>query len=321
MGREECEARSAEEFGEIFANYYYRAESYGMAPSGTDTRFELATAQSGVVPVARFSGYSLGVRRNWKHIRQSPSKLYVIWFPLQGRLSVTQDQANNVVAQTGDLVVTCGDRPFHIKAIADDGAKRCAQLHVLVPSHVMHTHLPEVDRLCGRVFRADSGGAVVARELFSALLREVAATDPQSAEKLGAVGLQAIADALRLQAGGEAQPSERDMRLERILTFIRKNVSVVGLTVDDVARGCNVSRRYIHYLMKSHDQTFSEFLWSCRLEQAHAWLTSTEFVNFNIVDIAYMAGFRSASHFSQAYRGKYGCSPKEVRKGLSSRPN
>ena len=124
-----------------------------------------------------------------------------------------------------------------------------------------------------------------------------------------------IRDSLEVDIG------EPDPRLSRILTFIRKNVSVAGLTVDDVAKGCNVSRRYVHYLMKSHDQTFSEFLWNCRLEQAHDWLTSAEFANFNIVDIAYMAGFRSASHFSQAYRSRYGQPPKEVRKLLSTQPN
>lgn len=317
MDRVQREARSAEEFGEIFANYYYHADSYCVGPQGGDTRFELATATSGLVPVARFSGYSLGVRRSWKHIRQSPSKLYVIWFPLEGSLSVTQDQANDVVASAGNVVVTFGDRPFHIKAMATDPERRCAQLHVLVPSHVMHSHLPEIDRLCGRVFKADCGGAVVARELFSALFREAGDTDSLTAEKLGMAGLEAIANVLRQQAGGEVQGAEQDARLERILTFIRKNVSVPGLTVEDVARGCNVSRRYIHYLMKHHDKTFSEFLWNCRLEQAHDWLTSAEFANFNIVDIAYMAGFRSASHFSQAYRARYGRPPKEVRKTIA----
>lgn len=320
MDRMKREARSAEEFGEIFADNYYHAESYCVGPQQSDARFELATMQSGILPVARFSGYSLGVRRTWRHIRQSPSKLYVVWFPLEGSLSVTQDQANDVVAAADDVVVTYGDRPFHIKAIADEANRRCSQLHVLVPSHVMHTHLPEIDRLCGRIFRSDSGAARIARELFSSLLKEAAETDPQTAEHLGIAGLHTLTQVLRQQSGC-AQAAEHDARLEKILTFIRKNVSVAGLTVDDVARGCNVSRRYVHYLMKSHEQTFSEFLWNCRLEQAHDWLTSPEFANFNIVDIAYMAGFRSASHFSQAYRSRYGHPPKEVRKSLAKKLN
>jgi AraC-like DNA-binding protein len=314
MEKVECEAHSVEEFGRIFAREYYRADSYVVEGGGQDARFQLVTAQAGIVPVCHFSGYSLGVRRGWKHIRQWPSKLYVIWFPLEGSISVTQDLASEMVAGTGDMVVTCGDRPFHIRAVGGEAENRCSQLHVLVPSHLMHSHLPEIDQLCGKVFHARSGGAKVARELFAALFREATEMDDRSAERLGIAGLEAIAQVVRNQAGSTPGHSEKDVRLDRILSFIRKNIATQGLAVDDVARGCNVSRRYIHYLMKDHNCTFSQFLWDCRLEQAHEWLTSAAFAHVNIVDIAYMVGFRSASHFSQAYRGKYDCSPKQARK-------
>lgn len=314
MGAIERAAQSAEEFGEVFANYYYRADSYGIDQNGPATTYELATFQAGIIPVGKFTGFSMGVRRGWKQIRQSPSPVYVIWFPLLGSLSVTQDHARDVHVGVNEMVVTFGDRPFHIKALSERQDHRCAQMHVLVPSHVMHTCLPEIDHLCGKPFQATQGAAAVARDLFASLFREAEAVDQRTAEQMCIAGLQALANVIRPESDCTLGLSSKDARLEMVLTFIRKNVSIAGLTVDDVVKGCNISRRYVHYLMKSYNQTFSEFLWQCRLEQAHLWLTSAEFANFNIVDIAYMAGFRSPSHFSQTYRAKYGCSPKEARK-------
>lgn len=314
MERVDQAATNEQDFGEIFARDYYRADSYAVDRAVSKRSFHLAKAQAGLVPVARFSGYALGVRRTWKHIRQGPSNLYVIWFPLEGSVSVTQDEAHGEVVSNQQMVITCGDRPFHIKALTDQGQSRCSQIHVLVPKHLMRTHLPEIDRLCGKPYAAESGEAIVVRELFSTLIREAQTMDERSAAKLGSAALETLIGYIRSCSGTELDKGPQHAQLERILSFVRQHISTQGLTVDHVAKGCNMSRRYVHYLMKHHNKSFSQFLWECRLEQADQWLSDRTFAHFNIVDIAYMAGFRSASHFSQAYRTRYGVSPKEARK-------
>ena len=317
MLRVEEMEKPAEGLGRPFAWDYHDAESYDVSSGPSEARSQLTTVQAGLVHICRFSGYSLGVRRSWEKIRSGGSNFYVIWFPIEGNISITQDQSHDVLVTPGEMVISCEDRPFHIKATAREHELRCIQIHILVPSHLMHDYVPDIDRLCGQPLCAESGVGSVVRDLFIALFREAAEICDENAETLSIVGLQTIAAMARDHAGDVPNRSERQTQFERVLAFIRKNVSTQGLTVDDVARGCHVSRRHVHYLMKEHDQTFSQFLWACRLDQAREWLILPSFGHFNIVDIGYLAGFRSASHFSQAFQKHFGCSPKKMRQSAT----
>lgn len=97
------------------------------------------------------------------------------------------------------------------------------------------------------------------------------------------------------------------------MRFIDQHFTVQGLTADHVARACHMSVRALHYLLRREQTSFATCLWSTRLRQADAWLMDREFAHFNIVDIAYMAGFRSGAHFSNAYRARFGVTPGEAR--------
>ena len=315
----ERQAKSVAEFNSLVAQGYYKAESYIPRGTSGDSSFKLDITQAGAMPICRFRGIDIGVRRNWKHIRGAASGLYVVWFPLEGEVSVTQNDVHDVIARPGSLIITCGDRPFHIKVAADGAAHWASQVHVLVPSHIIRTYLPDVDKLCGRAFGAQAGAAAIGREIFSQLVCEASRTSDHSAERLGLAALEAIADSIKREAGDvlDGVDDNKRARLQRILSYIQRHLATQGLTADQVAGACNVSRRYLHYLMKHNNTTFGEYLWECRLQQANVWLNDPEFRHFNIVDIAYMAGFRSASHFSHAYRNRYGFPPRACRGGIA----
>lgn len=310
-------ASSEKEFGEIFAPDYYGAESFAISSDARQPYFRLAKSEASPVPVGRFSGYAVGVRRTWKDIRQGPSNIYIVWFPLEGSISITQDEASGQDIRPGQMAITCGDRPFHIKAMAEEGETHCSNTHLVVPKHLMHTCLPEVDRLCGKPFAADAGEAAIARGVFESLFDESSKIPLHASSKLAHAALQVLADYVRDCSKDRLKRDPRHAQLERLLLFVRQHISQQGLSVEQVAKGCNISRRYVHYLMKMHGMSFGEFLKECRLEQAHHWLTREGFESLNIVDIAYKAGFNNASYFSQAYRARYGVSPSEARRSGS----
>lgn len=312
-------ASSEQEFGEIFAKDYYRADSYALDGGAPQRSFRLATAQTGMLPVGRFSGYGVGVRRTWSHIRQGLGNFYLVWFPIDGSLSITQDEAHGETVSRGQMAITCADRPFHIKALAAQGQSLCSNIHVMVPKHLMCTHLPEIDRLCGRVYDAASGVPLVVQNIFLTLFREADNIAPQVASELGHAALETLIGHIRRTSRDSFQRDPRQGQLEKLLNHIRDNLATQGLTADRVARGCNISPRYLHYLMTQHHMTFSEFLRDCRLRQARIWLEDADYDHFAIVDIAYMAGFTSGSHFSQCYRDNYGVSPRETRQSAEAR--
>jgi AraC-like DNA-binding protein len=308
------QARSIEEFRSLVDSGFYQSDAYLLGVDATPD-FRIVSTTAGLMPVSRFSGAEVGVRREWRHIRARSSELYVIWFPIRGSVTITQDTAHEAVIAAGEFSITCGDRPFHARANAD-GDETCSQLHILVPSHLIRSHLPNVDRLCGHPFSAGRGPAKIARELFRELVEEQGVS-PSAASQLGLGALEAIADSVRQEATDDLlQVNAKTAHLERVLRYIDQHIAMQGLTADTVAHACKLSRRYLHYLMRHHNTTFGEYLWETRLNQANRWLTDPEFRHFNIGDIAYMCGFRSASHFSNCYRTRFGRTPKDARPGV-----
>jgi AraC-like DNA-binding protein len=81
-----------------------------------------------------------------------------------------------------------------------------------------------------------------------------------------------------------------------------------------------VSPRYLSYLLKDGNTTFSDLLWGRRLAKATEWLLSAAMCDRMVQEIAFMAGFKSAAHFSRMFKAHHGCSPKEFRASRSSVP-
>lgn len=303
---------SIEEFHTLVRDGYYLAEAYNIC-SVRDVHYNLESAVAGIIPISRYQGTSVGVRRSWHHIRKQPSGLYVIWYPLSGSVVITQGTHHNSVATPDEFIITCADQPFHARSATPDG-RNSMMMHVLVPSHVIRTLIPQIDRICGKVFDTKTGTARIARGMFTALLEESSKIDGDTASRLAMSALEMATETLTAASGAElVHVDAKKENLARVLRFIDQHLSTQGLSANDVANACKISRRYLHYLLSDSDTTFGAYLWERRLSQAKEWLTHPEFRHFNIVDIAYMCGFRSGSHFSNAYRSQYGHSPTEER--------
>ena len=98
-----------------------------------------------------------------------------------------------------------------------------------------------------------------------------------------------------------------------MLRFIEVHLSDPQLSTAMVARGCGISPRYLYYLLKADNTTFSKLVWSQRLEKAREWLASKELLEHPIREIAFMAGFKDAAHFSRIFKAAFGTSPKDYR--------
>jgi AraC-like DNA-binding protein len=76
-----------------------------------------------------------------------------------------------------------------------------------------------------------------------------------------------------------------------------------------------VSPRYVCHVLRTRDTSFSELLWTQRLQKSRDWLVCEPFQRYPIHKIASMAGFKSAAHFSRMFKSTFGCSPNQYRAG------
>ena len=118
------------------------------------------------------------------------------------------------------------------------------------------------------------------------------------------------------QQGAQVDPRESigEKRIKDIISYISLRLGNPELSLSMVAQGCQVSPRYLSHLLKEHHTTFSQLLWTGRLNASREWLLRLDGKHYGIGEIAYMTGYKSVAHFSRMFREKFGCSPREFRR-------
>ncbi len=98
--------------------------------------------------------------------------------------------------------------------------------------------------------------------------------------------------------------------LKNMMMYIHANYRD-KITLDDICRAGNVGKTTCTMLFKKYvGVTPNVFLLDVRLEKAALLLRKSD---MNITEIAYEVGFSGGSYFSEAFKQKYGCSPREFR--------
>lgn len=149
--------------------------------------------------------------------------------------------------------------------------------------------------------------------------RAVLAAQPNSAE-LKAAASRHLVDLATLALGASreaAQMASRGGVRAAQLVFAKQEI-LARLTDPDlsaakVAARLRISKRYLHMLFETCEDTFSTFLTHRRLARAHKILMSPHADRLRVLDIAFDVGFRELRTFNRAFRARYGCTPSELR--------
>lgn len=130
-----------------------------------------------------------------------------------------------------------------------------------------------------------------------------------------------IADTLGIgvmRAGTERQripfvtaPGERHPRLNDALQLMKANIED-PLATDEIATLVGISRRQLERLFRQYLGAMpSKYYLNLRLTKARAQLQRT---SKSVVQINLACGFSSAAHFLNAYRDRFGVTPREERR-------
>jgi AraC-like DNA-binding protein len=185
-------------------------------------------------------------------------------------------------------------------------------LFLRLPRAPALSRYPHLDRLFGTLLPAEECGT---RLLSDTLLRL-----SEVADRLGEMQRTAIVGSI-IQMLGVAEafsalPESADWRVRRAADFIEINLSVAGLTAEDVARDQNISRRRLDQLMQAaYGRSVATYLWTRRMEQAAADLRDPHKGDMSISQVAFANGYEDAAHFTRAFRRSFGVTPGQWRVG------
>jgi AraC-like DNA-binding protein len=110
-----------------------------------------------------------------------------------------------------------------------------------------------------------------------------------------------------------AEQVRRHARFERAAAFIAAALADPDLTPSQVASAQHISRRSLDAIFAQHGWTITRWIWEQRLSAASAALRAPAHAHRSLLDIAIAHGFTSSSHFSRAFRARFGLTPSAWR--------
>jgi AraC family transcriptional regulator, positive regulator of tynA and feaB len=296
-------------YGTVAKNEFYTGELDPVSSDSIDLELEKSLGYP-ITLLKLNAKTGIGFRRAWHHIRQDKVGVRVIWFV--GRGSIEIARANGTLtANAGESIIVDSNVPFQMRTKLD---AQCIHqsFQVIVPAHLFISNLPDAIDYCG-AYTTETGLGQSVTKLLSYLFTDGDKLGHNATEPLVLGFLRMIGNAIDQDPARSRPLTSLDRRLGEIEAYIMKHLTDPDLSFHKVAFSCGISARYLSYVLKNGDTTFSDLLWGRRIVKSKEWLTSPSMRNHMVQEIAFMAGFKSAAHFSRMFKDAYGCSPKEFR--------
>ena len=283
-----------------------------------DVNSEQRSDYRGFIREARFGAVTMTdvllseqkISRRQRHIAQLDKDCYYVQFLQRGKMNVLQ-AGNTLVTNAGTGAIFCATESYDLECVGE-----IRSFYLELPRKEFADRFPNDRVPVAATLGTSRGLGRIAAEFCSTLASEGSALDAVVRARLGGELMDVIA--LALDAGQSDQPSAdnsvRQARLRSVRAWIEEHLADPDLSLEKIAKHNGISVRHLHYLFKLTDMSASEWIWDRRLQRSYDVLTRLELGNLSITEAAYRLGFNSSSHFSTAFRRKFGIRPSDLKK-------
>ncbi|WP_158955152.1 helix-turn-helix domain-containing protein [Paraburkholderia acidisoli] len=247
-------------------------------------------------------------------ISQVGEEQIFICIQVEGEAQVEQDSRFNVL-KPGDITLLDTSRSFRAHF---PGA--LLQHVIQVPRALVRKQIGAVENFTATIVPAQSTVGQLTRDFIGGLVRNFDKLDAVIAQRLTeqATEMALMAFMSSLGATGGAAPGSpsvgKTVLAHRGRAFIEQNLRHATLQPVMVAEHLGISKRYLNAIFAVHGQSVERFIWDRRLAKCARDLKDPNQSSRAIGDIAFSWGFHSLTHFSQAFKAKFGESPRAFRK-------
>jgi AraC-like DNA-binding protein len=237
-------------------------------------------------------------------------ELFTLVLQRHGACTVEQD-GRQAKLQPGDMALYSSAREHEL---ACSGAY--AQTMLNFPAEPIRALCPHIDELTATGLERDAPGARLLVAMADAMVQiPFEHPDARSSQHAAQAAAQLLAATLA-QCAPAAERRARPLsafHVARIKQYIASNLHDSALSVATVSAALKISRAHIHRIFASEPYSFSEWIWHQRLLACKAALLDPAQAHATVSQIAYSTGFNNMSHFSRAFRTKFGVSPTTCR--------
>jgi AraC family transcriptional activator of tynA and feaB len=243
-------------------------------------------------------------QRTRRDVRLDDLDHYKAVFQVAGQSTVHQND-QSVQLAVGDVVLVDATRPM--TCVCEHGSSRWLLLALPRRSLVSHLGFEPQGGTCRR------GGIPAGRLLYEIAL-DALKGDGSACPPVDSYMQLAVYDLLgALFAPADPPPSSRHAHklFTRIRALIKDRFADPAFGPAEAASAAGISLRYLQKLFTQGGSTFTEFIYSLRLDHAARLLDRRTLLAMSdpISTIAYDCGFRDYTHFARKFRHRFGYSP------------
>lgn len=249
------------------------------------------------------------VCRRHADAREDYEDAYFAVLMLGGTQQLEQD-GRRVILRPGDFAIYDGARPHKLAF-----SPRWSEIILNIPRASLRAAAPGIaDKMAVRLM-CEHGLPRVLRDFLRGLGQELGSFRLDETEALSqhAIGLIASAMGPAMTTDELARPVLRATGLPAVKLVIDSHLRNPSLDAEQLARLVGLSPRYLNKLFAEEQTSLMRYVWQRRLELCSQALRDPALAQLRITDIALQWGFNDLSHFSRAFRDRYGVSPRDWR--------
>jgi AraC family transcriptional regulator, positive regulator of tynA and feaB len=263
-----------------------------------------------VGPVTLVNVYSAAVRIRHarEHIARIPAPTYLLLTPEQHDMQLTSEGSGTIRVRAGEFCLIDQARAYEV--IHGDAVRTFC---IDVPRQRLDERMAGAQNVVGQLVRPESRNARVLLALMRSLGNEVGrcgegGLSPATGESLLGLIAATFTECLDPRAARGIEARARAFR-----DYIESRLTDPELKPNEVAFHFGISPRYLRTVLSADGEGFSSYILRRRLERCARLLRDPDWSRINITEIAFQSGFSNVTHFGQAFKARYGLTPRDYR--------
>ncbi|MFG2881459.1 helix-turn-helix domain-containing protein [Streptomyces sp. NPDC048297] len=278
-----------------------------VLPKDPDRVFaDVALTNVGPIQLSRVQANPATVHRTPRLAKADWEPVLFISLQVSGESSVIQD-GRHAVLNPGDIAFYDTRRPYTL--LFDQGV----DMHFFrIPLKDIALPDAAVGQLTARTLGADGSISGLTASYLSQLAGSPHLTTGSAASHLAVPSLELIRSVIAAETERPALaagPLNETLGV-RIVEYMRAHLADHDLSPASVAAAHHISVRYLYSILARCDIGFGEWVRTHRLDATRRELSRHPPSADTVSSIARRWGFKSASHFSRAFKDAYGVSPQ-----------
>jgi AraC-like DNA-binding protein len=226
--------------------------------------------------------------------------------------SVIEHQGRTVRLAPGHWSMCDSVRPY---TLTTPGPSQ--RLLLLIPHDCLNDDI-DLEEFTSRSYSGTSGVGRLVFGIAGWIVEEFASIRSERADVLAKTITQIINLAIHEKMGRRSIEPAQGTLGDRIRAYVADHLRDPHLSLDIIAKHLNSSKRSLHRAVSTSSSSIHDLIWHQRLDRCRRDLLDPSLSRQTIAEIAHSWGFKNFTHFSQAFRERFGVSAREARRSILS---